>query len=102
MQLVFHLQRGEADVDAVEVGDNVEEKKERDEAPGQLGNDGRFEGVCGVCGDGRVWQKAAPEGTRILRQRKLCANFTDDYFWRWSDVDDEGVGGFFEGGELTG
>ena len=38
-QLPFHLQGGESDVDSIQVGDDVKEKKEGQQPPGKLGDD---------------------------------------------------------------
>ena len=49
-QVLPHLERREADVDAVEVGDHVEDEHEGDQAAGHLRQDGRGEGRVVVVG----------------------------------------------------
>jgi hypothetical protein len=39
-----HLQRGEADIDAIEVADEVAQRHERDYSPADLTDDARFHG----------------------------------------------------------
>ncbi len=49
-QVLPHLERREADVDAIEVGDHVEDEHEGDQAAGHLRQDGRGEGGVVVVG----------------------------------------------------
>jgi hypothetical protein len=42
IKLPLHLERGEAHVDAIEIGHDVEQKKKRHQTPGQPANDHRF------------------------------------------------------------
>ncbi len=38
-QLSFHLEGGKSDIDAIQVGDDVEKKQERQQPPRKLGDD---------------------------------------------------------------
>jgi hypothetical protein len=42
MQLAVHLQLGEADIHAVEIGDEIAQEQQRNESPRDFGEDGGF------------------------------------------------------------
>ena len=82
-ELRLHLQGGEADVDAVEIGDNVEEKEKRKQAPAKFFEERRrIDGSFG-------------------RERKMFKNLARDLFGGQFDGKREGIARFLEVGKLS-
>ena len=71
-QHFLQMQLGEADIDAVDVGDDVTEKEQRQEAPGDLRERGAFERVGELGEPGRMSMKARTFRARraALQERK--------------------------------